>query len=66
VTAALEAPFCIGGHELRLGASVGRAVFPIDGEDAEALLRRSDAAMFSDKRARALRRADGVSPVPAR
>jgi diguanylate cyclase (GGDEF)-like protein len=65
--AALDAPFRIGGHELRLGASIGRAVFPVDGEDAEALLRRSDAAMFAEKRARyAMRRGDGAPPVAAR
>ena len=64
--AAMEAPFRIGGHELRLGASVGRAVFPVDGEDAEALLRRSDAAMFTEKRARYARRADGAPPLATR
>jgi diguanylate cyclase (GGDEF)-like protein len=63
---AMEAPFCIGGHELRLGASVGRAVFPVDGEDAEALLRRSDAAMFTDKRARYARAADAAAMLPPR
>jgi predicted signal transduction protein with EAL and GGDEF domain len=62
----MEAPFCIGGHELRLGASVGRAVFPVDGEDAEALLRRSDAAMFTDKRARYARAADAAAMLPPR
>jgi diguanylate cyclase (GGDEF)-like protein len=65
--AALESPFRIGGHELRLGASVGRAVFPVDGEDAETLLRRSDAAMFTEKRARyAMRRGDGAPPLATR
>jgi GGDEF domain-containing protein len=48
--AALAEPFMIEGHELHLGASVGRAVFPIDAEDADGLLRSADAAMFVVKR----------------
>jgi diguanylate cyclase (GGDEF)-like protein len=43
--ASLEAPFFIGGHELRVGASVGISVYPQDGEDAETLLRVADIAM---------------------
>jgi diguanylate cyclase (GGDEF)-like protein len=47
---ALTDPFVIEGHELHLGASIGRAVFPIDSEDADGLLRCADAAMFAVKR----------------
>jgi diguanylate cyclase (GGDEF)-like protein/PAS domain S-box-containing protein len=43
--AALEEPFLIEGHELRVGASVGISVFPTDGDDAETLLRLADIAM---------------------
>ncbi|TFW31640.1 putative bifunctional diguanylate cyclase/phosphodiesterase [Massilia horti] len=43
--AALEEPFLVDGHELRVGASVGISVFPQDGADAEALLRMADIAM---------------------
>jgi diguanylate cyclase (GGDEF)-like protein/PAS domain S-box-containing protein len=43
--AALEAPFLIQGQDLRVGASVGIAVYPQDGDDAETLLRRADIAM---------------------
>jgi diguanylate cyclase (GGDEF)-like protein/PAS domain S-box-containing protein len=43
--AALGAPFLIGGHDLRVGASVGITVFPQDGDDAETLLRKADIAM---------------------
>jgi diguanylate cyclase (GGDEF)-like protein/PAS domain S-box-containing protein len=43
--AALEEPFMIEGHELRVGASVGISVYPTDGEDAETLLRMADIAM---------------------
>jgi diguanylate cyclase (GGDEF)-like protein len=47
---ALTEPFMIEGHQLQLGASIGRAVFPIDAEDADGLLRAADAAMFGVKR----------------
>ena len=43
--AALDAPFLIDGHDLRIGASVGIAVYPQDGQDAETLLRMADIAM---------------------
>jgi diguanylate cyclase (GGDEF)-like protein/PAS domain S-box-containing protein len=43
--AALAAPFTIDGHDLRVGASVGIAVYPQDGQDAETLLRMADIAM---------------------
>ncbi|HZU39778.1 MAG TPA: sensor domain-containing diguanylate cyclase [Solirubrobacteraceae bacterium] len=49
--AALSQPFGVDGRELSIGASIGRAVFPLDGNDAEALLRHADAAMFETKRA---------------
>jgi diguanylate cyclase (GGDEF)-like protein len=48
--AALTRPFVIDGHQLHLGASIGRAVFPIDADDADGLLRAADAAMFGVKR----------------
>ncbi|CAH0304448.1 putative signaling protein CC_0091 [Massilia sp. Bi118] len=43
--AVLEAPFLIGGHDLRVGASIGISVYPQDGTDAETLLRMADIAM---------------------
>ena len=49
VQAALAEPFVVGGTEIRSGASVGVAVYPGDGEDAEALLRRADEAMYAAK-----------------
>ena len=42
--AALEAPFAIDGHDLRVGASVGISVYPADGDDAETLMRHADIA----------------------
>ncbi|SFC52285.1 PAS domain S-box-containing protein/diguanylate cyclase (GGDEF) domain-containing protein [Massilia yuzhufengensis] len=43
--AALDAPFMIGGHDLRVGASIGISVYPQDGSDAETLLGLADIAM---------------------
>ncbi len=43
-------PFQIDGHRLRVGASIGRAVFPIDAATADGLLRQADASMFEAKR----------------
>jgi EAL domain-containing protein (putative c-di-GMP-specific phosphodiesterase class I) len=43
--AALEAPFPISGHDLRISASVGIAVYPEDASDTLSLLRFADFAM---------------------
>lgn len=51
--AALDAPFLIGGHDLRVGASIGISVFPQDGHDAETLLGLADIAMERAKQAAA-------------
>ena len=50
LAAAITRPFVIDGHRLHLGVSIGRAVFPIDADDADGLLRCADAAMFGVKR----------------
>lgn len=47
---ALTQPFEIKGHELFIGASVGIAGFPDDGDNAEALFARADVAMYHAKR----------------
>jgi diguanylate cyclase (GGDEF)-like protein/PAS domain S-box-containing protein len=46
---ALEAPYRIGEHELRVSASIGVAIFPDDAKEAEALLRCADSAMYQAK-----------------
>ena len=60
LAAALTRPFMIDGHQLQIGASIGRAVFPIDAEDPDGLLRCADAAMFGVKRST---RARGLGPA---
>jgi diguanylate cyclase (GGDEF)-like protein len=42
-------PYWINGREQHLSASVGGAVFPRDGEDAETLLHRADEKMYDVK-----------------
>jgi diguanylate cyclase (GGDEF)-like protein/PAS domain S-box-containing protein len=45
----LEQPFLLNGRELFLSASIGIAVFPKDGENAETLLKNAAAAMYRTK-----------------
>ena len=47
---ALAVPARVGDQELPLSASIGVAVYPEDGEDAQTLLGRADAAMYRAKR----------------
>jgi diguanylate cyclase (GGDEF)-like protein/PAS domain S-box-containing protein len=42
-------PIALGGRELRPTSSIGVAVYPQDGEDADTLLRNADAAMYRAK-----------------
>jgi diguanylate cyclase (GGDEF)-like protein/PAS domain S-box-containing protein len=49
IVEALQAPFDLDGHELFVSASIGIAVFPLDGADGNALTKNADAAMFSAK-----------------
>jgi len=48
--ATLEAPLIVGHEALRIGASVGIAFRPTDGESPAALLRAADRAMYAAKR----------------
>ncbi|MGE0680387.1 MAG: putative bifunctional diguanylate cyclase/phosphodiesterase [Candidatus Binatia bacterium] len=47
----LEHTFVVEGHTLNVGASIGIALCPEHGEDADTLLRRADIAMYTAKRA---------------
>jgi diguanylate cyclase (GGDEF)-like protein len=46
---ALKAPYSVCGHEVSTSASVGIALFPQDGQDADALLKCADMAMYEAK-----------------
>ncbi|MCH8346206.1 MAG: PAS domain S-box protein, partial [Chloroflexi bacterium] len=46
---ALRQPWELNGHEFRITASIGIAMFPNDGEDADSLLRNADTAMYRAK-----------------
>jgi diguanylate cyclase (GGDEF)-like protein len=50
VIEAIEQPFEIDGKHLRIGASIGIAMHPSDGEDAVTLLRHADVAMYRAKK----------------
>ena len=50
VTAALEKPFDMEGLSLQTNASIGIALFPDHGTDAEELAKRADVAMYVAKR----------------
>src|SRR5262249_18732261 len=45
----LRQPFGVDGHQLHASASVGAAVYPVDGRSAEALLKSADGAMYRAK-----------------
>ncbi|HEY0847839.1 MAG TPA: EAL domain-containing protein [Noviherbaspirillum sp.] len=45
----LKASFRIDGHELHVGGSIGISLYPDDGEDAGALMRAADTAMYHAK-----------------
>jgi diguanylate cyclase (GGDEF)-like protein/PAS domain S-box-containing protein len=46
---ALRAPFNVMGEQLYLSASIGWTLFPLDGSDAEGLVRHADLAMYAAK-----------------
>jgi EAL domain-containing protein (putative c-di-GMP-specific phosphodiesterase class I) len=46
---ALSRPFALAGNEAYVTASVGIAVYPADGDDAETLLKSADMAMYRAK-----------------
>ncbi|MBS7457495.1 putative bifunctional diguanylate cyclase/phosphodiesterase [Coralloluteibacterium stylophorae] len=49
VLRALAAQFEVAGHPLRIGASIGIAIYPEDGAGAQALMANADAAMYHAK-----------------
>ena len=51
LVAAVARPMMLDGHEAKVSASMGITLFPNDGDDATALLRQADAAMYEAKNA---------------
>src|ERR1700730_1091864 len=49
ILAALNTPHIIDQHELHLTASIGIAIYPEDGQDAQTLLKNADFAMYHAK-----------------
>jgi len=45
----LKDPFDIDGHRIDIGASIGIAMAPIDGVDADQLLKKADMALYAAK-----------------
>lgn len=45
----LNEPFQVGHSEIHVGASIGVAIFPDDGKEADTLLRNADLAMYEAK-----------------
>lgn len=45
----LQEPFCLGHHEIRITASIGVAVYPDHGNDANILINHADLAMYAVK-----------------
>jgi diguanylate cyclase (GGDEF)-like protein/PAS domain S-box-containing protein len=45
----LRLPYVLDGHELHVSASMGIAICPLDGTEAEALLNSADSAMYEAK-----------------
>jgi len=50
IATAFKEPFLIDGSRLNMSVSMGLAIYPDDGEDMDALMRKSDAAMYNIKR----------------
>ena len=50
LTETCRQPIIIGSHSLEIGASIGVALYPEHGQDAENLIKRADIAMYQAKR----------------
>ena len=49
INQALAQVFIIEGHHLHVSASIGISLYPVDGQDAETLMKNADAAMYRVK-----------------
>ncbi|MGZ8289943.1 MAG: EAL domain-containing protein, partial [Telluria sp.] len=51
IRAAMRRPFDLDGHEVTVTSSIGITVYPDDGQDADALIKYADTAMYRAKEA---------------
>jgi len=63
VRASLGEPDIIDGHEIRMTASIGTALYPVDGKSYEELIKRADEAMY---RAKAASAHASITTIPQR
>ena len=49
IVARLADPFVIDGNDIRIGASIGISMYPIDGETSRELIKKADNAMYRTK-----------------
>ena len=49
IQAAIGETFTIEGHALQVGSSIGISLYPLDGRDADVLMKAADAAMYDAK-----------------
>ena len=49
IQTALGESFTVEGHVLQVGSSIGISLYPLDGHDAESLMKAADAAMYDAK-----------------
>jgi diguanylate cyclase (GGDEF)-like protein len=49
IVGSLTKPFLLEGHPISIGVSIGIGIYPIDGEDPDTLLKKSDTAMYRAK-----------------
>ena len=47
----IQQPYWVHGHTVHISASIGVAIFPDDGDDADTLLKNADVAMYRAKEA---------------
>jgi GGDEF domain-containing protein len=52
ISATVSAPYCISGHDITIGVSIGVALSGEDGDCAEAMLSVSDKALYAAKAVR--------------
>jgi predicted signal transduction protein with EAL and GGDEF domain len=45
----MQEPFAIRDHNVSVGLSIGIALYPLHGNDVDALMQRADAAMYYAK-----------------